>query len=203
MSESMETVAVSRGDFEIGRRATALLNQMLGNPKHADAVEKVIQEINPQAQFPGRAVREAQYAPMHAELAKEREARGALEARIEAREAADRERDNRRAERDIETQLTEVKRRHGFSDDALDKVVQRMREKNNPDIDAAAAFVAQSMPRPAPAVGHDFLPAQVDNYGLASGDEAWSGLHKNPDAWMTKELRSIIHDPEFARLGNQ
>jgi hypothetical protein len=83
----------------------------------------------------------------------------------------------------------------------MDRVMSRMREKNNPDVEAAAAWVVESAPKPPPATGYDYLPSTVDPYGTASGDKAWEGLHKDPQQWMTAELRAIVRDPEFARMG--
>ena len=196
-------IVVDRGQFDIGQRATNLLNAMLGHPKHAAAAEAIIQELNPNAKFPGRAVREAAYAPVNAALEEERAARLKLEERLNAREKADQEAADKRAEADIEARIEGVKRQHGFSDEAMEKVIGRMREKNNPDIEAAAAYVAGTMPRATPAIGNDGLPRNVDNYGFGTGDEAWKGLHANPDRWLADEIRKTVADPEFLRLGNQ
>jgi len=197
------TVVVTREQFDIGSRAAHLLNQMLGNPKHAPAAEAIIADLNPNAKFPGRAVREAAYAPVNAALEEERAARKKLEDRLNAREAADQAAADARAEADIESRITAVKRQHGFSDEAMEKVIGRMRERNNPDIESAAAFVANTMPRATPAIGNDGLPRNVDNYGFGTGDKAWEGLHKNPDRWLADEIRATVNDPEFLRLGNQ
>ena len=72
---------------------------------------------------------------------------------------------------------------------------------HNGVVEAAAAWVAESVPKPAPAAGYDYLPSTVDPFGTASKDETWAALHKSPDQWLTAELRSIVRDPEFTRLG--
>lgn len=198
-----DTVVISRTDYDIGYRSTALLQKLLNNPKHAPKIEEAIAEVNPQATFPGRDAREAAMAPFKAELESERTKREALEARLNARDEKDAADIQTRQESDLLAKMTAIRSKRGFSDDMMDKVVARMREQNNPDIDAAAAYIAESIPRSAPIAGHDYLPSTVDNYGLASRDEAWKGLHENPDQWQTKELRDIVRDPEFLRLGNQ
>jgi hypothetical protein len=87
----------------------------------------------------------------------------------------------------------------------MSNVMDRMREQNNPDVDAAAAWVAESIPKPAPATGHDFLPSGVDPLGLNANKDFFDGLMdtgpKGADLWLDKTLRSIASDPEFARLG--
>ena len=163
----------------------------------------VTAQINPQAKFPMRDAREAVLQPLRGELEAERQARQALEARLTAREEREAAAERQRQEDDMMSRLTGIKTKRGFSDDMMQRVIDRMRENNNPDVDAAAALVAESVPKPPPVAGNDFLPQSVDPYGVSSGDEKWAALHKNSDQWLTSELRAIARDPEFARLGNQ
>ena len=79
--------------------------------------------------------------------------------------------------------------------------IQRMRDNNNPEVEAAAAYVADSMPKPGPATGYDYLGGNVDVFGSQSETDQWKGLTANPDRWLTNELRTIARDPEFARMG--
>lgn len=200
MSES-DTVVVPRGDWELTQRAHNLLNNLLTNPGTAPSVEDAIAKVNPTAKFPGREAREAQYAPVRSEIEQERAERLALQKRLDDRDAADATAREKSAEDALLARMSSIKSKRGFSDEMMDKVVTRMREQNNPDIDAAAAWVSESLPKPGPIVGHDFLPSTVDAYGTASKDKAWEGLHTNPDKWQTDELRSIVRDPEFLALG--
>lgn len=184
------------------RNAAALLERMLVDPRTAPDAERLVSQLNPQAQFPNRQQREAVLAPVMSELEKERARVGALEAKWAAREEAEAAREAKRAEDALVSRMESVKRQRGLSDEAMDRVMQRMRENNNPDVEAAAAWVAESAPKPPPVSGYDYLPATVDPYGTASGDKAWEALHKDPQQWLTAELRSIVRDPEFTRLGS-
>ena len=50
MSETVtppDTIAVSRAQFDLMQRSTNLLDQMLGHPTHAPAVEAVVEEGAP------------------------------------------------------------------------------------------------------------------------------------------------------------
>ena len=188
-------------DHDIEKRGAYLLNQLLGDPRTAEEAEKLVAKINPNAQFPMRDRREALIAPVMTELEKERARVAALEAKWAARETADAEAAQRRAEDELLARVENVKAKRGFSDEMMTKVMDRMRANNNPDVDAAAAWVAESVPKAGPATGHDFLPTTVDPFGTTSGEEKWQSLHKDPDRWLTSELRSIAKDPEFARLG--
>jgi hypothetical protein len=202
MSDATDTVVVPHRDYDIAMRSRNLLNSLLSNPKHAPALEAMVAEENPEAKFPKRAEREAMYAPIRSELEAEREARKALEARLQAREEAEAAAERKSQENALLDKMNSIRAKRGFSDETMDRVVARMREQNNPDIDAAAAWVSETLPKPAPAVGYDYLPSTVDVFGSATADKAWEGLHRDPDRWQTDELRAIVRDPEFLRLGN-
>lgn len=196
-----EFIQVPRSQHDLHLKSASILSQMLGDPRTAAEAEKIVATINPHAQFPERARREAAMAPMNAALDAERAARTALEERIAAREAKDAAAEQRSQEAELTNRLDSVRNRRGFSEETMNKVIQRMRDQNNPDVDAAAAWVAESVPKPGPASGNDFLPSNIDVYGSQGTDEKWKSLHESPDRWLTKELRDISRDPEFARLG--
>jgi hypothetical protein len=196
-------VSVPRGTYDLHARTAALLDRLLGDPRTAAQAEELIATVNPEAKFPHREQREALLAPALKALDEEAKKRQALEDKWTAREKAEQEAHEKAQETDLGKRLDAVRDKRGFSEDAMQKLMQRMRDQNNPDVDAAAAWVAEQSPRPGPQVGvNDFLPRTIDTYGANSGDKAWEGLHKNPDGWLTDELRAIAADPEFHRLGN-
>ena len=202
MSDS-NTVSVDRAQYELHARSAQLLTQLLGDPRTAAQAEELVAQINPKAEFPLRATREAALKPVMTELEKERARIAALEAKLSAREEAETAAAAARQEAELLAKINDVKTKRGFSDEMMQRVMDRMRANNNPDVEAAAAWAAESVPKPAPATGNDFLPTTIDPYGSTSGDEAWAALHKNPDQWLTNELRAISRDSEFIRLGNQ
>ena len=217
MSDSPpDTITVPRATAELWQKAAGLVDKMLGDPSTAPEAEALISKVNPQAVFPARASREALLAPVNAAVEKVRteitgqltaaEERAAkLQERLDARDAREAEQAAKAQETALETQLKSIQSRRGFSDETMQAVLTRMREQNNPDVDAAAAWVAETIPKPLPASGHDYLPSQVNVYGGITDQEnkAWDGLRENPTGWQTQELRNIVRDPEFLRLGNQ
>lgn len=209
-------VTVPRSQAELWQRSTVLLDRMLGDPVDAPTIEDIVKKHNPDAVFPGKAAREAIVTPLmgavekkaaelQAKLDAEAEKTTALQKRWDDREAAEAEQRAKIAETDLENRIKGIQAKRGFSDETMTRVLDRMREQNNPDVDAAAAWVAESIPKPLPATGRDFLPSTVDVYGSSANDPketAWKNLHENPTQWQTEELRSIVKDPEFLRLGN-
>ena len=211
-----DTVTVSRSQADLWQRAAGLVDKLLGDPALAPDAEALISRANPQAVFPARASREALMAPVKGEIERIRaESKAELEAalaRTAALETKLTERETREAaaaqaqsDAQMLAQLKAVQSKRGFSEEKMQEVLTRMKEQNNPDADAAAAWVAESIPKPLPAAGHDFLPSTVDVYGSSEdpATTAWKGLHENPTGWQTQELRNIVKDPEFLRLGQQ
>lgn len=220
MSESNtdpNLVTVRRDQADLWQRSTQLLDRMLGHPVHAPMAETIIKELNPDAVFPARAAREAIVNPLMGEVEKvrtesaalleaERAERAALQKRLDDRDAREAEVAKKQEEDSLTNRISAIQSRRGFSDETMQKVLERMREQNNPDVDAAAAWVAESIPKPLPTTGHDYLPSVVDVYGSSASDPketAWKGLHEDAQKWQTNELRAIVTDPEFLRLGNQ
>jgi hypothetical protein len=212
----LDHVTVPRETAELWQRSVALIDRMLGDPAVAPQAEDLIKRVNPNAVFPARASREALMAPVNEAVEKVRadtdarvkaaeESAAAIQARLDAREAREAEAAAAAETNALQTRLTEIQSRRGFSEETMQKVLARMREQNNPDVDAAAAWVAEGIPKPLPASGYDFLPSQVDVYGgiTDSANKAWDGLRENPSGWQTQELRNIVKDPEFLRLGQQ
>lgn len=208
------TVTVPKDQWELMQRSTALLDQMLGDPTHAPIVEPVVKALNPNAVFPGAKAREAVMAPVKAEIERVRaESKAEIDAalalaktaqeRLDAREAKEAAAAQAQSDAQMLAQLNAIRSKRGFSEEKMQEVLARMKEQNNPDADAAAAWVAESIPKPLPAAGHDYLPSTVDVYGSSQdpATTAWKGLHENPTAWQTNELRSIVKDPDFLRLG--
>jgi hypothetical protein len=198
-------VTMSREQADLMQRAAGLVDRMLGDPSVAPQAEEIIKKVNPNAVFPNRASREALLAPVNemvtqvrTETAAQIEAANARAAAIEAKWAAREEKESAAAaaaeQAALEQRVLAIQTKRGFSQETMDKVLARMRDQNNPDVESAAAFVAESIPKPLPASGHDYLPSQVDVYG---------GITENPTGWQTQELRNIVRDPEFLRLGQQ
>lgn len=199
-------IEVPAEQHDLHLRSAQLLTQLLADPRTAEQAEQLVQTINPDAKFPARERREAITKPVldriEAEAAARKAQAQALEDKLAAIEAEKAQAAQQAREQELLDRLNAVKAKRGFSDEMMEKVISRMREQNNPDVDAAAAFVAESIPKAPPASPYaDILPTTVDPYGANSGDEKWAALHKDPNRWLTDELRSIATDPQFARLG--
>lgn len=193
-----DTVTLPKAQAEVQAKSFALLDTLLRNPKTARTVEDQIRQVSPDAQFPARDLAESYLAP-HLERLTAAEA-DAKAARAEL--AADRAEREQAALTDKYTRrLDTAQKKYGFDDAARDQVLQRMRDNNSPDVEAAAAFVNESIPKPPPmnrSIADGFVPAKVDLYGSQSKDKAWENLHANPDKFFDDEVRAIMSDPALA-----
>jgi hypothetical protein len=197
MSDS-NTVAVPKNQAEFQAAATGLLDKLLRDPKTARQTEDLIRTVNPAASFPGRDLAESYVQPALTEAAAARaEAKEAKEAL-----AADRaERAEQAQIAKLEARLEAARKKYGWADDTIaQQVLKRMQEQNSPDVDAAAAFVNESLPKPPPVnrATSDYLPSQVDLYGSQSKDEGYRKLHENPWGYFDGEVRSVLADPSLA-----
>jgi hypothetical protein len=193
-----ETVTLPKAQAETQYAAAALLDKLLRDPKTARVTEDQIRQVNPNATFPGRDLAESYVAPAVAEAAA---------ARAEAK-AAREELEKDRAERAEATQIAKLegrleaaRKKYGWADDTIaQQVLKRMQEQNSPDVDAAAAWVNESLPKPPPVNrgNTDYLPQTVDLYGSQSRDKQFEKLHDKPWSYFDDEVRSVLNDPSLA-----
>lgn len=192
-------VTVAKDTYELHTRAANLLDTMLRNPKTSREAEKLIKEINPEAKFPASDLAESYISPIKAEL------EAARKEIADTRTAWEKDRADRQ-ERETVAQLTErlakVEKKYGFDEAMRESVLKRMQEQNSPDVEAAAAFVYEGLPKPPPAnarTSDNFLPQKVDLYGSVSRDEQWKNLHENPTKYFDDTVREVMRDPSLAQ----
>ncbi len=183
---------------ELHARAANLLENLLHNPKTARQAEDLIKLVNPDAKFPARDLADSYAAPVI------EEAKAATKLAKETADAlaADKaERDEQRRISDYTDRLAKAQQKYGFDDKARDAVLQRMKEHNNPDIESAAAYVYDQLPKPPPVNARNtdsYLPSKVDLYGSVTRDEKFKKLHDNPQQYFDDEVRAVLNDPALA-----
>lgn len=193
-----ETVTLTKAQAEFQGATAALLDKLLRDPKTARKAEDLIREVNPAAQFPGRDLAESYVAPALAEAAA---------ARAEAKEAKDAlaadkaERAEAAQVAKLEGRLEAARKKYGWADDTIaQQVLKRMQEQNNPDVDSAAAYVNELLPKPPPVNrgNTDFSPQHVDLYGSQSRDKQYEKLHDKPWSYFDDQVRDVLNDPSLA-----
>jgi len=178
----------------VARKSVETLAKLLKHPKHATAIKRAIREVEPNANFPELDAEDQFVAPMRTELQGVRDQVASLGEKMEKFLQASTDRD---AENALASDFSAVQKKYGFTEGGLRKVMERMRDKNNPDVEAAAAFVNESIPRarPAAATGTDHLPQNFDLKRMFAGDDADAkaqSVTKDPWAFFDAEVRDVL-----------
>ena len=171
-------------------RAEKLFLALMKNPKANPIVRAQAKEIFDDVEFPEDQL-DPVIDPLREETKSLRDELAALKAeRLKERE--DMELDRQKG--NLEKALNDARSRYNLTDDGFDKMVTRMKETGNyTDADAAAAWVAQSAPKPVSARA-SYGPSTIDLYGSGreSSDERVRLLHTNPERFFDTEVESIL-----------
>lgn len=176
-------------------KALLLLDKMLKDKKHGTAIKRAIHEIDPTTNFPELDVEETIVAPVRGEVEDVRKQVAGIGEKLDKFLKAAEDRD---AENALASDLQGVQAKFHLTEDGLRKVMERMRDKNNPDAEAAAAFVVSQIPRgkPAAATGTDHLPQNFDLKRMFNGsddaDDRAKAITKDPWAYFDSEVRAVL-----------
>ena len=182
---------ISDAELATKNRAVALLDRMWNDPKEGLAFKKKVKELVPDANIPELSIIDSATAPFAKLLESEKAARESLEARLNAFETS---RQNTAEEKALRKELDQVKKQYSFTDEGMEKVIGRMREKSNPDAEAAAAWVAAQERKVHTSSA--LMPSALNLYGAKTQDGDWAELNKDPNGWADKEMLKIMN--EFA-----
>jgi hypothetical protein len=108
----------------------------------------------------------------------------------------------------LKAQLDTVRKQFSLNDEGMQKVIDRMKAKNNPDVEAAAAFVLSQEPKAKPTTNtHNFAQGKFNGSNLVGGGEqgekAWNTLMKdaanNSDDYFSEVVNDVFNNPENSR----
>lgn len=184
---------ISDTELAVKNRAVALLDRMWNDPKEGMTFKKKVKELVPDAKIPELDIIASATAPLVAEIEEQKKANKTLAGRLDNWEKSHKD---SREENDLQLQLNSIKKQYSFTDEGMQKVIDRMRSKNNPDAEAAAAWVASQERKSRPVTDSALLPSAMNLFGSNSEDETWAELNKDPRGWADRELVKMIN--EFA-----
>lgn len=183
---------ISDHDLAVKNRAVQLLDRMISDPKDGLSMKRKIKELVPEANFPELSIIDSTANPILArqeELNKQNEA---LKARLDKWEQSQ---IDTREEGQLQSQLDGIQKQYGFTHEGMQKVIDRMKSKNNPDAEAAAAWVA-SQERKAKPIKDSISQSNLNLFGSNEADEDFKELNLNPEKWAVKTMESMMHDWE-------
>lgn len=174
-------------------RADALFKQLWNDGGEAGRMFRAkAKELYPDVKTPEDSF-EPVLAPMRAKLEETQTALQAALERLTDREKKDAEADeDARLARAVEAATAKFR----LTDDGRAKMLDRMKETHNyTDAEAAAAWVASTLPPPAPATP-SWRTKSVDFIQTHEGDDSLKRLHADPSRFMDDELEAFIRDPD-------
>lgn len=190
------TITVSAADWELHKRALALLNKMADDPKKGITFKRLAKEVEPTLQFSDMDMADRIQAPVLEKLT----ATEAKLAKIEAeREAEKLAREQQEHVGKISADVDTAAAKFGLSDEGKTKMTTRMQEKGSLDAEAAAAWVAAQQPKTGPSEGNGaFASPALNPWGSAEKDDSMERLHTDPIRWMEEEAIKALNENPLA-----
>lgn len=192
-----EIVEVSKSRLLALENVNQLKEALWNDPTTGPKIKELVKDKFPQADIPEvDIIRNTR--KMEAEvLTKVAEKEKAVDEKISAFEKKWADRDEAAAkakeEKEFESEVAAVKKKYQLTSEGMEKVFARMRDKNNPDVEAAAAWVTDHEVK-APTQQSNYAPDTMDLYGSNSGADEWADLNKDPRRYGDKVITEIIND---------
>ena len=114
----------------------------------------------------------------------------------EADRKAAKERDDASNQKNFEDSIAKASKAYNLTAEGFELMVKRMKDTGNyGDPEAAAAWVASKTP-PEPGPAKKFGPQNINLFGTHERDERLAELHRDPLAYMDRELAEFVSDPD-------
>lgn len=186
---------ISDNELLILRRAENLLNKMISDPKEGmENKRKIKEKYAPDANFPELGIVDSATAPLVAALEEQKKSNKTLADRLDSWEQNQK---NTKEEGELQNQLDGIRKQYSFTPDGMQRVIDRMKEKNNPDADSAAAWVAAQERKSRPVTDSALMPSALNLYGSNKEDDDFAELNKDPQGWADRKVVQMLN--EFAQ----
>jgi hypothetical protein len=195
MSDSGDTVTISKHDLNLLQGSWKLLNGLWDHPEHGAVVKRAAKAVDPTLRVPEIDVAEPMLAPIRAEI--EEVKKSAAEVREENARLRQ-EREEERQVADLGKALDAAQKKYRLTDDGMAEVKKLMAERHINDPPAAAAFVVSEIEPAAPMTGSNFAPQDANVFGIdgTSDDKDIAALHNDPVRWLDKAVPAIMAEFE-------
>lgn len=186
-----EAVPAAPATPKVLSRVEQLVNDLWDDAELGPKVRAKAKEKWPETRIP-----EDQVNPLVKPL---EEKAAALQARIDAMEKEQKDREKAAAEaqgqKDMEARLDAARKKYALTDEGFDKMVSRMKETQNYlDAEAAAAWVTDNNPPPKPTSGPTWATKRVDIFGRETAGESLKRLHSDPDRWVEDTIGEVLRE---------
>lgn len=171
-------------------RAEALLNELWNDGAAGDRIRKLAKE-----KFPETKIVDDVVAPFVEPLKAQNKALQDRLDKIEEERAAERARyEEHQHQTTFQSQIEAARRSYSLTDEGFNKMLDRMKEQNNPDAEAAAAWGASKTP--APIKGPTWAPQDLNLFGSKTAEEGMARLHNDPIGYQDEQLAEFFKNPD-------
>jgi len=193
-----EFIEVPKSRIKQLESVASLADALWNDPKVGMTIKERYKEMNPNANIPEVVVAQSSRKVEQDLIAKIEAKEKAVDDKISAwekknadKEAAD---ESKQAEASFASEVEATKAKYKLTQEGMEKVFARMKEKNNPDVEAAAAWVTDHEVKAAPTSGYN--DSAFNPYGSKSEDKSWELLNKNPfdGKFAEQEINRIAQD---------
>lgn len=197
--EAAKTVTISAEEYGTLTGIRTLMDKAWRDKGVGAAFRKQLKAVQPDLNIPDEMA-DSVLAPVTTELEAMKAQNAALLKRLDDRDAAETE---TKAVTSMQSQLADVRKKYNFDDEGMNKVIERMRAKGNPDAEAAGAFIFETLPKPKPVTDAGFAPSYADTqsvFGAADGgDDDMKLLHSgDPMRFFDKKVAEIMNETRDA-----
>lgn len=198
-----EMVEMSKQEADILRNAHSMLNKLYNHPDKAMEFKKLAKEAG--YKVPELDTLERVTKPYDEKMSGLADENKKLKERLDKWESDNL---NAKEESELAKQLSSIQKEQGLTDEGMQKVIKRMQEKKNPDVEAAAAWVKSQEPKAKLTTNStNFAPGKFNGASLTGGGEegekAWKTLLKDAntggDEFFSSVVNDVFNNPENSR----
>ncbi len=195
-----DIVEVPASRLALLEKVEKLANGLFNDPKHGMAVKSAFKEKYPDAILP-------EVDAYKAAQSVKQDVLGAVDDRIKglsdtmtkfmdeqkaAREVANKEREEKSFAREVK----DAQDKYRLTDAGMQAAFDRMKAQNNPDVEAAAAWVASNIDKAEPVSGSGYSPHNP--FGINQPESHYELLNKNPFDGKFAEAEIAKINQDFA-----
>lgn len=191
-----DQVTVSKADYDTLTKIKALMDKAWDSKDTGPSLRKLLKTVEPGLKIP-EDIADSVIAPVNTRLEGTEKS---------VKELGDRltkfldETTNEKATSRLRDELTSAQKKFGLDDEGMTKVMQRMKDKANPDVEAAAAWVASQAPKPQPISDHGISSISADLFGSTKQEDQWKALQTGgdpfrPGGWFDQTAAKILSEP--------
>lgn len=195
-----DIVEVPAARYALLEKVEKLANGLFNDPKHGMTVKAAFKEKYPDAILP-------EVDAFNAAKAVKEEVIGAVDTRLKSmnetmekfidEQKADREKASKeREEADFSRAIKDAQDRYRLTDAGMQAAFERMKAQNNPDVEAAAAWVASNITKAEPVAGSGYSP--INPFGINQPEAHYDLLNKNPFDGKFAEAEIAKINQDFA-----